>query len=284
MLKEQTIRNSCNFEDVAVHSGKRTRITVHPAPAGSGITFLRVDLPDKPEIKVAIENIKPETSYRQTVLCSPAGIQVTTVEHLLAASYGLKIDNLLIEISGEELPFGDGSALPFVELLLNAGLTEQEKEREYLVVEEPFVYREAPDIVVTALPWEDFAITFFLEYPDTIVGRQALHLKITPEVFIKEIAPARTYVFLKDVAELKSQGLIKGGDLDKAIVIGEDRILNDRLRFPDEIVRHKILDILGDLALLGKQIKGHIIGKKSGHRSHLKFLQKIKERLLQCPK
>lgn len=276
MPREQTIRDSVSFEDIAVHSGKRVRAQFLPAPAGSGINFRRIDLPGSAEVKAIIDNVMPEESYRRTLLSSPSGVQVFTVEHLLAAIYGLEIDNLTIELDGEEVPFADGSALPYVEILLAAGLTTQEKERQELAIEQPLVYREEPDIAVSALPWEDFAITFFIDYPNRVVGKQALHLKITPEVFIKEIAPARTYLFLKDVAELKTQGLIKGGDLDRAVLISEDKILTPSLRFKDEIVRHKILDIIGDLALLGRKIKAHIIAKKSGHRAHLNFLKKLK--------
>lgn len=277
MPKEQTIRDSKSIEDIAVHTGKRTRITFSPAPPGTGIRFRRIDIQSKPEIPAIIDNVVPDESYRRTTLSSPEGARVHTVEHLLSAIYALEIDNLIIEIDGDEVPFTDGSALPYAETLLSAGLVSQPQERDILTLSSPLLYKEKPDVSVTALPWEEFAITFYVDYPNPVVGKQALHLKITPETFLQEIAPARTYVFESDLDEIRSLGLAKGGDLDRAIVIGEDKILNEPLRFKDEIVRHKILDILGDLALIGKHIKAHIIGKKSGHLAHLNFVKKLKE-------
>ncbi|MCD6386253.1 UDP-3-O-[3-hydroxymyristoyl] N-acetylglucosamine deacetylase [Candidatus Sumerlaeota bacterium] len=280
MAKEQTIRDSKSIEDIAVHTGRRTRITFLPAPPGSGIRFRRVDVQGQPEIPATINNVVLDESYRRTTLSAPNGVYVHTVEHLLSAIYAMEVDNLVIEIDGDEVPFTDGSALPYAEMLISAGIVSQPQEREVLAVDRPVLYKEKPDISVTALPWEEFAITFFVDYPNPIVGKQALHLSITPEIFLKEIAPARTYVFKSDLEEIHSLGLAKGGDLDRAIVIDEDKILNNEpLRFKDEIVRHKILDILGDLALIGKHIKAHIIGKKSGHRAHLHFVKKLKETL-----
>ena len=284
MICEQTIIDSLSFEDTALHSGEKRRLTFYPASVGSGILFRRADLPGMPEIRVSVDAAVPEESYRRTTIASPEGVRIHTVEHILSALYGLMIDNIIIEIDGDEAPFADGSAQPFVELLFSAGITQQNRMRDYVVIDRPIHFHEHPDVSVAALPWDGFAITFFVEYKSRIVNKQEIHLSITPEVYRREIAPARTYCFFKDIEEMRSQDLIKGGNLDRAIVIGEDGILNDSLRFPDEIIRHKVQDIIGDLALIGNQLKGHIIAKKSGHRAHVQFIKMIKESLADARK
>lgn len=284
MICEQTIIDSVSFEDTTLHSGESRRLTFHPAPPGSGVSFRRVDLPGTPEIRVGVDAAIAEESYRRTTIASPDGVRVHTVEHILSALYGLVIDNISIEIDGDEAPFADGSAQPFVELLLSAGIRSQDRIREHVVIDRPIHFHEHPDVSVAALPWDGFAITFFVEYKSRIVNKQEIHLSITPEVYRKEIAPARTYCFFRDIEEMRAQDLIKGGNLDRAIVIGEDGILNDSLRFPDEIIRHKVQDIIGDLALIGNQIKGHIIAKKSGHRAHVQFIKMMKESLTDARK
>ncbi len=277
MAKEQTIKDSIELEDTAVHTGKKSRIRMVPAEAGSGIRFHRVDLPHKPIIPAIVDFVSEKDSYRRTTICSSDGAKIFTIEHLLSALYAIGIDNLLIEINCEEVPFVDGSSLPFAEQILAAGILSQEKEKDYLVIDQPIIYRESDDVSVSGLPYPGFAITFFIDYADPVVGKQALHLEITPENYINSVSGARTYLFSKDFEELRSLGLARGGNENMAVVITEKGYLNDSLRFPDEMVRHKILDIIGDLSLVGKPLKGHIMGKKSGHRPHLHFVKKMKE-------
>ena len=277
---ERTITDSVSLSDRGLHNGKMSRMTLLPAPPGSGISFRRVDLPGNPEIRAGIESALGRDSRRRTVLKAPGGASVQTVEHLLSAAYAMGIDNLVVEVDSEELPFGDGSALPMAELIRKAGITTQDKKRRTLVIEHPVLYRDTSqgDISVAALPWDGFAVTFFIEYPGTFIGSQALHLMVTPEAYEKEIAPAQTYGFWEEIEPLRAQGLIKGGDLDRAIIIRENGYLNsEKVRFQDELVRHKILDLIGDLALLGHRLKGHIVGKKSGHRHHVEFVKLLKE-------
>jgi UDP-3-O-[3-hydroxymyristoyl] N-acetylglucosamine deacetylase/3-hydroxyacyl-[acyl-carrier-protein] dehydratase len=204
---------------------------------------------------------------------------VHTVEHLLAALAGLGIDNLHVEVDANEIPFGDGSALPLVIALKSAGIVEQDRERRFVAITEP-VYYKNDEVTLSVLPSDDLRLTMTVAYDHVAVGTQYASFTITPEVFERELAPARTFGFLRDVKMLQEKGLIKGGSLENAIVIGDESILNDDLRYPDEIVRHKLLDLLGDMYLLGMPMKGHIIAVKSGHAMHVNFSRQIKRTLL----
>ena len=192
---------------------------------------------------------------------------------MLAAIAGLAIDNLDIEVDANETPVGDGSSLPFLDTLKQAGLVEQDAEREYIKISQP-VYYKADDVTLSVLPADELRLTMTISYDHMAVGTQYASYTITPETFENEIAPARTFCFLREVKTLQEQGLIKGGSLENAVVIGDESILNENLRFSDEFVRHKLLDLLGDMYLLGKPVKGHVIGVKSGHAMHVHFSRK----------
>ena len=207
------------------------------------------------------------------------GVRVATVEHVLAAICGLGIDNVDIEVDADETPVGDGSAVPFMETLKEAGIVEQDAEREYIEIAQP-VYCKSDDKTLSVLPADETRLTVTIAYDHVAVGTQYASYTITPESFETEIAPARTFCFLREVRMLQEQGLIKGGSLENAIVIGDESILNDDLRFPDEFVRHKILDLLGDLFLLGRPLKGHVIAVKSGHPLHVDFSKQVKKSLM----
>ena len=236
-----------------------------------------MDLPERPAIPADIEHVV-DVSRGTTIGLN--GIKVLTVEHVLAAIVGLGIDNVVVELDANELPVGDGSAKPFVDALLDAGLVEQDAERESLVITEPVTYRDKDkDVTVTMLPADELRLSFTIDYPNRAIGTQYLSVVITESTFASEIAPARTFCSLHEVEHLQAQGLIKGGSLENAIVIGDESILNDELRFDDEFVRHKILDLLGDMFLLGKFMKAHVIAIKSGHAAHVAFARRVRERL-----
>jgi UDP-3-O-[3-hydroxymyristoyl] N-acetylglucosamine deacetylase/3-hydroxyacyl-[acyl-carrier-protein] dehydratase len=273
---QKTIANEVSFSGIGLHTGSLTTMTFRPAPPDSGVTFYRVDLPQAPAIQADIDHVV-DVSRGTTIGLN--GAKVHTVEHVLAAIYGLDIDNIAIELDGPEIPNGDGSAYPFMQTLKKAGLVEQDAERRYIKIAEPVYYR-LDDVTLSILPADDLRITMTIAYDHVAIGTQYASLTITPETFEKDLAPARTFCFLREVKMLQEQGLIKGGSLESAVVIGDESILNDHLRFPDEFVRHKMLDLLGDMYLLGRRIKGHVISVKSGHAKNVMFSKQIKKAYL----
>ena len=276
MENQKTIANEVSFSGIGLHTGSLTTMTFKPAPPDSGVTFYRVDLPQGPAIQADIDHVV-DVSRGTTIGLN--GAKVHTVEHVLAAIYGLDIDNIAIELDGPEIPNGDGSAYPFMQTLKKAGLVEQDAERKYIKIAEPVYYR-LDDVTLSILPADDLRITMTIAYDHVAIGTQYASLTITPETFEKDLAPARTFCFLREVKMLQEQGLIKGGSLESAVVIGDESILNDHLRFPDEFVRHKMLDLLGDMYLLGRRIKGHVISVKSGHAKNVMFSKQIKKAYL----
>jgi UDP-3-O-[3-hydroxymyristoyl] N-acetylglucosamine deacetylase len=203
------------------------------------------------------------------------GAKIRTVEHILAALSGLGIDNLIVEVNGPEIPILDGSSIELISLILNSGIAKQGKKRPFLRITKPVFFADG-QAEIAALPHNGRYITYRIHFNHHLLGEQKLSLEITEESFVKEIAPARTFGFLKDVEYLKANGFAKGGSLENAIILGSDGILNSSgLRFKDEFVRHKMLDLIGDFSLIGFPIYGHIIANKSGHTANLKFLKKL---------
>jgi UDP-3-O-[3-hydroxymyristoyl] N-acetylglucosamine deacetylase len=203
------------------------------------------------------------------------GVKIRTVEHILAALSGLGIDNLIVEVNGPEIPILDGSSIELISLILNSGISKQGKKRPFLRITNPVFFAEG-QAEIAAFPYDGRRITYRIHFNHHLLGEQNLSLEISEENFVKEIAPARTFGFLKDVEYLKANGFAKGGSLENAIILGSDGILNaSGLRFKDEFVRHKILDLIGDFSLIGFPIYGHIIANKSGHTANLKFLKKL---------
>ena len=276
MENQKTIAREASFSGIGLHTGNLTTLTFKPAPPNSGITFHRIDLPDKPAIKADVDNVV-DVTYGTTIGIN--GVKVHTVEHVLAAIAGLGVDNLNIEVDASETPVGDGSSVPFMNTLQKAGVVEQNAERKFIYIKQP-VYYKNEDVTLSVLPSDELRITMTIAFDHVAIGTQYASFVITPETFAKEIAPARTFGFLRDAKMLQEQGLIKGVSLENAVAIGDESILNEDLRFPDEFVRHKILDLLGDMYLLGRPVKGHVIGVKSGHASHVKFSQEVKKSLL----
>lgn len=261
MDKQRTLASIAQLAGTALHTGEKVTLTIHPAPIGHGFKFKRTDLPDEPIIDAKVENVK--TVERATTIVE-GSVKIHTVEHVLSALTGLGVDNGLIEMDANEPPIGDGSAIAYVEAILKAGTVEQDAPRSYFEPREPIVL-EVNGSLLTILPDSKFRISCTQVGPE---GRftQFLSAEITPEFYEKEIAAARTFVFYEDVKPLMDKGLIRGGSLENAIVARGDSVLSkEPLRFPDEFVRHKVLDIIGDLSLAGKRLRGHIVAIKPGH-------------------
>lgn len=269
MQRQATITNPVSYTGIGLHSGKDVTITLIPAPANTGIVFTRVDLPGAPKVAAKAANV---TGTMRATTLEAGEARVFTVEHLLAAFAALGVDNCEVEIDSVEPPVTDGSALPFVELVQQAGIRQQEAERKLVTITEAYAVR-AEDKFITILPYDGLRITFTSINPHPQIGIQFGDYEITPESFIKEIAPARTIGFMHEIAALQAKGLALGGSLENAIVYDDEKVLTP-LRFPDELVRHKILDIVGDLALAGC-VRGHVIAVKSSHTLNTELAKKI---------
>ncbi len=273
MQLQTTISNEAICEGIGLHTGNKTTICFKPADENTGIKFIRKDLPERPIVKADIGGVVD--TARGTSL-GKSDIKVHTVEHVLAAAAGLGIDNMLVELSSNEPPVVDGSALPFIEALEGAKLVQQKAPRKFFEVKEPVWVSENGSSLV-ALPSKDFRISFTIDYNHPVLNSQFASVIITPESFKEEIASARTFCFLEEVEMLQKEGLIKGGSLENAVVIGDEALLNDKLRFENEFVMHKILDLMGDLYLLGQPIKAHVISIKSGHSLNIELVKKLKK-------
>jgi UDP-3-O-[3-hydroxymyristoyl] N-acetylglucosamine deacetylase/3-hydroxyacyl-[acyl-carrier-protein] dehydratase len=259
---QHTVGKTASFSGTSLHTGEKVSLKLHPAPVGHGIKFKRKDLQDEPTIDARIDNLK--TVERATTI-GEGPVRVHTVEHVLAALSGMGVDNAIVEMDANEPPIGDGSAQPYVDLIKRAGVTPQEEPRNFFDVREPMHVESKTGALLVLLPDQKFRISCTQAGPDNRFA-QYLSTEVTPAVFEREIAPARTFVFYEDVEPLMEKNLIKGGSLENAIVVrGEAVLSKEPLRFADEFVRHKILDIIGDLALIGRRIRGHVIAVKPGH-------------------
>ena len=301
LQKQRTIRNSKSCNGIGLHTGVESTITFHPAPEDYGIRFMRSDIKNSPEIKADINHVV-DISRGTTI--EEKNVRIHTVEHALAAVTGLQIDNVLIELNSKEPPVMDGSAKDFVDALLYAGPIFQNKKRKVLKIDRAVNYTDYyRDIDIHVIPSDRFRVTFLVEYPLPALGTQYEAIYNMEEDFAVEVAPARTFCFLSEVEMLREQGLIKGGALDNALVIvdkeidkneierlrdlfgieediihGVNGVLNGKvLRFKNEPVRHKTLDLIGDLALLGYPIKGHVTAARAGHASNVEFVKKLKK-------
>lgn len=273
---QRTIDQAVTYSGIGLHTGNQCHMSFVPADANTGIRFVRVDLEGHPEIAVDPDHV---IGVERGTSIGVDGCKVHTIEHVLAALSVAGVDNLRIEIDASEPPVGDGSSLPFWEALKQAGIVELAAPRRRYRVDEPIFYQDG-DVEITLLPSERLQVSLSIDFDHPLVGHQFESFEITPEVFEREIAPARTFGFLHEIEKLKSAGLIRGGNLRNAIVIGDDKILNeDHLRFSNEMVRHKILDLLGDLKLLNVDIEAHIVARRSGHRTHLALVQLLKRRM-----
>ena len=277
--QQRTIKNQFSFDGIGIHTGAKVHTVFKPAPAGSGILFRRIDLDPVVEIPARAEYIDPGEVKRNTTL-SRDGAQIHTVEHILAAASGMQVDNLIIDIDADEPPEpADGSVMELVEAIKAAGIENQGVPIKYLKITKPVSYYK-DDVELIALPYDGFRVSYTIEYESEFIGTQYFSIDIDPGTFVSEIAPSRTFALMSDVEMLRKEGLIKGGSLDNAVVVDENGIMNETpLRFPDEFVRHKILDILGDLTLAGAPIEGHIIAVRSGHNYNLPFAKLLAQDL-----
>jgi UDP-3-O-[3-hydroxymyristoyl] N-acetylglucosamine deacetylase len=265
MKEKSTIQKEVNFSGVGVHSGKKVDLLLRPSSSGE-IIFRRTDLDN---LELAVDPKKIETKSSTYLVSEECKIQ--TLEHLLAVLYMVGIDSLIIEITGDEIPIMDGSASPFAQAILSAGIMSLPERKKSIKIIKPSSLEEK-DAAFSFSPGSGFKITYSIEYDHPAIQRQELSLSLNLENFIKEIAPARTFGFLKDVPALRAQGLVAGGSLDNAVVLDEKSVISGPLRYPDEFVRHKILDLIGDLSLMGSPLTGHFKAHKAGHSLHLKAI------------
>ncbi len=285
MNAQRTLRRSVSCTGIGLHSGNKVTLSLKPAPADYGIRFQRSDLGGL-EIPATVTHLGGVAQY-QTGLTREA-VSVETIEHLLAALTALGIDNVIVELNSPEVPIMDGSAAPFVYLILNeAGVKRLQSPRRFLKVLRPVALTHG-DKRIALYPSDHFKVTYSISFDHPLLRHQSRTMRITEESFVEDIAPARTFGFLKEVEMLRQRGLALGGSLDNAIVLGESGVLNNALRFEDEFVRHKILDVIGDLSLVGYPVIGHLVAHRGGHALHTAFAAKILEesdawRLVESP-
>ena len=272
-MYERTLRDSISFSGVGLHTGEPVSMRVVPAPAGTGIVFRRVDLEDF-EIPADVSSVA-RVAYATTLMSK--GVWISTVEHLLSALYGIGIDNAYVEMDNLEVPILDGSARPFTDEIARVGVVEQDQLREYMRITRRFDVEENGKSLAI-YPAETFGIDCAIDFEHPFIGPQSLSLECTEEGYAASIAPARTFGFQRDVESLQNSGLIRGGSLENAIVLTETGMLNEEpLRFNDEFVRHKILDLLGDFALIRRPVLGRLVANRAGHALHTRFVAGLLE-------
>lgn len=274
MFLQRTIRQRASVEGIGLHTGAPAKLTFCPAPEGTGIYFVRRDLPGHPAISTAASGV---TATTMATTLGGEAFSVSTVEHCLSTLAALRIDNLFIELDGPEIPIGDGSASPFLEAIMGAGLVEQNEPRKYAYITQP-IFMGDQDKHAYVTPYNGLRITCTIEFPHPRIGFQSMDLDITEQSFAREIARARTFGFMKDVEALRARGLARGGSLSNAVVLDHQDILNpEGVRWENEFVRHKILDALGDLVTLGMPLMGHVVLHKAGHDLMNRLVRKILE-------
>ncbi|MGC8722739.1 MAG: UDP-3-O-acyl-N-acetylglucosamine deacetylase [Acidobacteriota bacterium] len=271
MYYQRTLRQGIECTGIGLHSGKKVLLRLLPAQPDTGIVFRRIDQ-DGYEISASALNVN-KVDFATTL--GAGGIQVKTVEHLLGAFYGLGVDNAVVELDASEVPIMDGSAAPFVYLIRESGVVNQSKTRRYFRVTKPLEVKEA-DRWIKLLPSDELRVTYTIEFNHPMIRQQTLTIPVNENTFVDQIAPARTFGFMRDVEALRVRGLALGGSVDNAIVLGESRALNSDLRFLNEFVRHKILDVLGDISLAGFPLKAHLLVHKGGHRLHTQMARLLR--------
>jgi len=272
MYLQRTLKNEINCRSVGLHTGRKVGMTIFPAGVDEGITFIRRDLPGKPRIKAELANVC-DTTMATTIGLN--GASVSTVEHLLSAFSGMGIDNATVEVDAHEVPIMDGSAQPFVNMLKEVGTQTQGKCKQLLIINRAISVADASGSAAF-LPAREFKMTYTIDFKHPVIGRQTCHIHLSDRTYEKEICAARTFGFLKDVEYLQAIGLALGGSLKNAIVLDDQRVINKSgLRVPDEFVRHKVLDAIGDLSMLGMPIIGHFVAFRSGHRLNNLLLKEL---------
>lgn len=272
MFFQKTIRKTVEVEGVGIHSGEKTKLRFKPAPANTGVYFIRADLPNKPFVKVSAMNVQA-VSY-QTSIGGPE-FSVSTIEHCVSALSALRIDNIYIELDGPEIPIVDGSAAAFMKALISGEMIELDEPRKYCYITEPIAFVEG-DKSAYVLPYHGLRLTVGIDFPHPVIGAQTFDFEVNEQTFAREIANARTFGFLKDVEAMQAAGLAKGGSLDNCIVLDDEKVINpEGLRFANEFVRHKALDALGDLVTLEMPLMAHVVLHKAGHDIMNKLIKKI---------
>ncbi|MBN2406232.1 MAG: UDP-3-O-[3-hydroxymyristoyl] N-acetylglucosamine deacetylase, partial [Elusimicrobia bacterium] len=273
-----TIDSEATISGIGIHTGKMANVRFRPAGVDEGIRFVRVDLPGSPGVPASIDYV---TGVKRGTTIEKGSAKVQTIEHLLATVYGLGIDNMIVEIDTEELPVGDGSSKDYTKVLQNAGIKEQDKPKKYFKPTRVINYKK-DDTELVVVPSDSLSVSSTIHYHSNVLNSQFISLEINRDTYVKEIASARTYCFEDEIAHIKDWGLGKGGTYENTIVIGEKGITNTKLRFKDEFVRHKILDLLGDIFLLGVRLKGNIMAVRSGHASNIELTRRLRENFLEA--
>jgi UDP-3-O-[3-hydroxymyristoyl] N-acetylglucosamine deacetylase len=272
-MHERTIAGPIEFSGIGLHTGEHATVRILPAPSGKGIVFRRVDLDDF-ELRADVASVA-RVAYATTLMSR--GVWISTVEHLLSALFGMGIDNAYIELDNFEIPILDGSALPYTDAIARAGVIAQDQPRQYIRITKEFVLKEG-NKTLGIYPSNAFSIQYDINFPHPLIGKQSLEVQLTGTSYADLIAPARTFGFYHEVEKLQASGLVRGGSLENAIVLTETGMLNDTsLRFPDEFVRHKTLDLLGDFALIGQQVLGRLVADRAGHALHTRFVGELLE-------
>lgn len=270
MIVEQTIRTPVECSGIGLHSGAPVSLRILPAPSGSGIKFRRSDL-DGFEVEATGRNVA-RVSYATSLM--KRGVLISTTEHLLSALIGCGVDNAIVELDNLELPILDGSAKPFVEAIYRAGIRKQRRPRTYLRITRDLELREGNKFI-SIYPSENYSVSYSIDFPHPLIGKETFSVNLSDGAYLDQIAPARTFGFLHEAEAMRRQGLIRGASEDNAVVLTRDSVLNPPLRFGDEFVRHKVLDLIGDLALLGRQVLGTVVADRAGHAMHTALVSRL---------
>ena len=273
---QKTIQREVNLEGIGLHSGEKVHVTFKPAPPEHGIQFVRTDLPNRPLVKADAAHLIDLEKHPRRTSVGQDGIEIQTIEHLMASLAALEIDNILVEVDAVELPGLDGSALGFLNVLKEAGAKTQEIPKRFFRIREP-IWVEEGGASLVGLPSEGLRISYTLRYDHPMLRSQYYEIQLNGHNFEQEVAPSRTFVLKQEAEQLRRSGMGLGANYENTLVIGEDGPIRNRLRFDDECARHKVLDLIGDLSLLGMPLRGHILAHRSGHPLNMKFLKKLRE-------
>jgi len=270
LIQEQTIRSAVECSGIGLHSGAPVSLRILPAPANTGIVFRRVDL-EGFEVEAISRNVA-RVSYATSLM--KKSVLISTTEHLLSAFIGMGIDNAIVELDNLELPILDGSARPFVDLIRRAGVRKQRRPRTYIRIRRALELREANKFIAV-YPADTYSVSYTINFPHPLIGRETFTLDLSNGQYVSGIAPARTFGFLHEAEAMRQQGLIRGASKENAVVLTRDGLVNPPLRFADEFVRHKILDLIGDLALIGRRILGNVVADRAGHAMHTALVSRL---------
>ncbi len=277
--RQHTIRKPVRVEGVGLHTGRSVRVEFKPAPPDAGIVFVRTDLAGSSPVPANVSTLVESRRRPRRTSVGNGVVEVHTIEHLMASCFGCGIDNLIVEIDGEEVPGLDGSAHPFLEVFKRVGLQEQASARGIIPVREP-LWVEEGSASLAVFPAESFRVSYTLSYPVPSLTAQFFTAELTPTLFERELAPSRTFCLAQEVGELRKVGLGRGATYENTVVVQPTgRVLNNHLRYPDEFVRHKVVDLIGDLYLLGRPLRGHVMAIRSGHALNLRLVQRLRQAL-----